>query len=125
VEEGLRPVGTKPPYILQSSCIRKVPYDCLVSFETNRYSVPRQYVSREVDIQPGPNNEIRIFLNGSLIAQHQRVLGRYKVIANREHYRNILKKPEPQPPLRWDGGNPEVQIRNLDVYAAIGGELHG
>lgn len=124
-EECLRPIGAKPPYILQSSCIRKVPNDCLVSFESNRYSVPWQYVNREVDVQPGPNNEIKIFYNGNLIAQHQRINGRFKVIADQEHYHNILKKPESKPINHWNGVNPEVQIRNLSVYEAIGGDLHG
>jgi transposase len=38
-EENLRPFGTKPPLIIQGSAMRKVPADCLVSFESNRYSV--------------------------------------------------------------------------------------
>ncbi|MHA1285723.1 MAG: Mu transposase domain-containing protein, partial [Promethearchaeota archaeon] len=30
----------KPPYALQHRVIRHVAKDCLVSFQTNRYSVP-------------------------------------------------------------------------------------
>lgn len=124
-EENLRPFGTKPLFIIQNSYIRKVPADCLVSFETNRYSVPWQYVNREVEIQPGPNNVIQIYYNGSLIAQHLRVNEKHKVIIEGEHYRNILKQPETNPLSRWNGVNPDVEVRNLSVYEELGGELHG
>ncbi|CLR11571.1 integrase catalytic subunit [Mycobacterium tuberculosis] len=124
-EENLRLIGTRPPFIIQSSYLRKVPADCLVSFETNRYSVPWQYVNREVEIQPGPNNVLRIYYDGSLIAQHLRVNDKHKVIIEREHYRNILKQPETNPLSRFSSINPDVEIRNLSVYEELGGEVHG
>lgn len=125
LEENLRPFGTKPPFMIQSSAMRKVPADCLVSFESNRYSVPWQYVNREVEVQPGLDNTLRIYYNGNLIAQHFRTSDKHKVILDKEHYRNILKTSKPDTLSRWNDVNPEVEIRSLSIYAALGGEIHG
>lgn len=124
-DERLHPTGARPPFILQETHLRKVPADCLVSFETNRYSVPWQYANREVEVQPGPGQTVRIFHQGSLIAQHARIDGKYKVNMDHEHYRGLLKKPEPMRAFRWDKVNPEVQVRNLEVYETLGGECLG
>jgi hypothetical protein len=42
---------TKPAYTIQERSIRTVSRDCLVAFETNRYSVPHRRVGRQVEVQ--------------------------------------------------------------------------
>jgi transposase len=108
----------RPSYILQTSTLRKVPSDCLVSFNSNRYSVPWRYAGKTVDVQNSPEATVRIYHEGNLIAAHDLIKGKYQVSLNKEHYRNILvRKPELQPVH-------EVQIRPLAVYELIacGGE---
>lgn len=123
-EENLRPVGNKPPYTLQVMEVRKVAADSLVSFESNRYSVPWQYVNKEIEIQKGPQDTILIYHQGTLITHHTVASAKYQVIINKDHYRGILKgksiRLTPQKPAY-----PEVEIRNLTVYEAVGGEMHG
>lgn len=127
--ETLRSVAGKPAYLLQESQIRKVATDCLVSFETNRYSVPWQYVNQTVDIQVGPDGWINIYQAGKLIAQHRRAEAKHQVLMDSEHYRNLLHKPKLQ---ECRISNPlllhtEVQVRSLDIYEslAIGGGANG
>jgi transposase len=52
-EECLRGHRGRPPYVLQTSLLRTVGQDCLVTVETNRYSVPPTYVGQRVEVQWG------------------------------------------------------------------------
>lgn len=117
-EEKLNPVR-RPSYILQTIALRKVPSDCLVSFNSNRYSVPWRYAGKTVDVQNGPESTVRIYHEGNLIAAHDRIEGKHQVSSDKEHYRNILTRKSHLPPMH------EVQIRPLDVYELIacGGEV--
>ena len=47
--------------------------DCLVSFQTNRYSVPHRFVGQQVEVQ-SDHDFIRIYHQGELIALHPRRL---------------------------------------------------
>ena len=123
-EENLRPIGNKPPYELQVLEVRKVAADSLVSFESNRYSVPWQYVNREVEVQKGPPDTVLIFHQGQLIAQHPNASIKYQVIINKDHYKSILKRRSKRL-LSQNTCYPEVVIRDLAVYEAIGGEMNG
>lgn len=46
IEEKLNKVTR--PYLLEQNNIRKVENDCLVSYKSNKYSVPPKYIGRQV-----------------------------------------------------------------------------
>ncbi len=50
----------KPYYIIQERVVRQVTKDCLVTFETNRYSVPYLYAGRKVEVE-SELDQIRIY----------------------------------------------------------------
>ncbi len=121
--ENLRPHISSPPYVLQLWQIRRVAADCLISYASNRYSVPWRYVHQTVELQER-GDLISIYHQGVLINTHRKAESKHQVIMNMEHYRglsnnhNSAKKAVPLP---------EVEVRNLDIYALLaeGGDLVG
>lgn len=121
--ENLRLHISRPPYVLQLWHIRRVATDCLVSYASNRYSVPWKYVHQTVELQDF-SNQISIYHQGVLIATHCKAEIKHQVIMNMEHYRGLSNSnysTEKTVPL------PEVEVRSLDIYALLaeGGDLVG
>jgi transposase len=71
---------------------RKVSWDCLVSYEGSRYSVPAGYASKMVWVLPSHGSHIQV-VNGrrETIAEH--ALSRVKgaTVINREHYASLRR----------------------------------
>jgi transposase len=130
-EEHLRSHLGQPPYILQASLLRTVARDCLVTVETNRYSVPAAYVGQSVEVQWGAGETVQIYHQGTLIATHPRAHGHHQRCVDLAHYA-MLRRPvppagatqssEPVRPTNWPGALPEVAVRELAVYEALLGE---
>jgi hypothetical protein len=78
-DERLRTYPGRPPYLLQTSLVRTVARDCLVTVETNRYSVPATYVGHRVEVQWGPGDTVQIYHRGTLIATHARAQGQHQL----------------------------------------------
>ncbi len=117
--ERLRPVAGQPPYQLQPVQVRQVATDCLVTVDTNRYSVPWRFVGATVEVQPGPADTWQIYYQGTLIATHSRHGGRHRVCTEPTHYAG-LRGGLPVPAARWGmAPPPEVEVRDLTVYAAF------
>jgi transposase len=125
--EALRSISGKRPYLLQECQLRKVAADCLVSYQSSRYSVPWKYIHQTVDIQDSLDGSLCIYHQGALIAKHPKSARKHQVVMSPEHYRGLLKKPIPKEPLRLVSLQPDVQVRNLQVYEslAVGGVLYG
>lgn len=51
---------------------RPVSLDCLVSFEGHQYSVPFIHVRREAEVRGGMDGQVRIVVDGTVVAQHPR-----------------------------------------------------
>ena len=105
---------------------RKVPPDALVSYDTNRYSVPIRYVGHVVQVQDDKNGILRFFAEGHVIAEHLKCNGRYQVVTNKKHFEGIRKAsghkvPQPMPRLVSNPA-PEVLQRPLSVYESIADE---
>lgn len=99
---------------------RKVPADALVSYQTNRYSVPYRLVGQNIQIQDDKNGMLRFYSEGTRIADHPKSTGRYEVIINKKHFEGIRtasqnKVPQPTPRL-VSNPTPEVVQRPLSVY---------
>lgn len=123
--ERLRSVAGRPPYRIQHVRVRQVATDCLVTVETNRYSVPWRFVGATVEVQPGPEDTLQIYHRGDLIATHPRHPGRHRVCMDPGHYAGLgpRRPPPPSPPgpavSLWGVPAPEVEVRDLAVYAAL------
>jgi len=64
---------------------RKVYHDCHIYVEYNYYSVPFEYVGKDVDIEMD-NKLLRIFYQGKEIAVHPKQQGRGSFCTNQSHY---------------------------------------
>jgi hypothetical protein len=65
--------------------VRKVYHDCHIYVEYNYYSVPFEYVGKEVDIELS-KNLLKVFYQGKEIAVHPKADGRGKFSTNKNHY---------------------------------------
>jgi transposase len=129
LEERLRPHHGRPPYRLYTVLCRKVASDCLVTVETNRYSVPPAYVGRTVEVHWSPEGAIQIYHQGTLIATHPRAHGQHQLYVDPGHYQALRRHPpEPSAPpgpeeslalTAWTSPFPEVAIRPLACYEAL------
>ena len=61
----------------------------LVTFETNRYSVPHPYASQMLTLKANVQ-EVFIFDQDQLIARHKRSFQKYQLIEDRKHYQGLL-----------------------------------
>lgn len=121
--ENLRPLTGRPPYVLQVWQMRRVATDCLVSYASNRYSVPWRYVHQTVELQER-GDLISIYHRGVLIATHRKAESKHQVIMDMEHYRGLSNKHDATKRI---APLPEVEVRSLDIYASLaeGGALVG
>ena len=122
--ELLVPTGNKAPYRFQERVVRVVARDCLVAFETNRYSVPLRFVGKTVEVQSW-HDRVLIFHEGKLVVSHLRCEGKYRQRIEKEHYAGIFYREE-LPSLRmlaFDHGPlcapEEVEVRDLSFYERV------
>jgi transposase len=128
-DERLRSHQGKAPYHLHTILVRKVALDCLVTVDTNRYSVPPAYVGRLVDVQWGPDAMVQIYHGGILIATHPRADGQHQLCIDPIHYQALRQQhpippalhghPSPLPLTSWPQPFPEVEVRELACYEAL------
>lgn len=125
-EERLRSHVGLLPYVVQQSLLRTVARDCLVTVETNRYSVPVAYVGQTVDVQWGAEGTVQIYHRDTLIATHPRASGPHQLCLDPAHYRPLrtqgplrAEHPAPLTLTAWEGPCPEVVVRELAAYEAL------
>jgi transposase len=125
--EALLPSAGQGRFRLQARLARIVAEDYLVSFETNRYSVPFHLIGRTVEVQR-EGGELRIFHRDRLVASHPLLAGRHQLRILPEHgpgpvMRNVrrLRSAAAPPHLAWSGPG-EVEVRDLAVYDRLAGE---
>jgi transposase len=106
-------------YVLEERAVRHVSKDCLVAFETNRYSVPYRLAGKRVEVLTD-GEMIKIYHSGELISSHPRIEGSYLSSIDKSHYWGLYKHAKPSPPPAE-----EVEIRDLAVYQNLleGGAL--
>jgi transposase len=109
----------RPAYVLEERAVRHVSKDCLVAFETNRYSVPYRLAGKRVEVLTD-GEMIKIYHSGELISSHPRIEGAYQASIDKSHYWGLYKHAEPSAPPAG-----EVEIRDLAVYQNLleGGAL--
>ncbi len=99
---------------------RKVSFDCFVSYQANRYSVPFKWVGQTVFIQDDKNGHLRIYVENACIAKHTKITGQHQTAICPEHVKG-LSQPTTQSqtaslPRLVGSADPEVSERPLDVY---------
>lgn len=124
-EEHLVQTRGHRPYVLIDAITRTVAKDCLVTYRTNRYSVPARHVGKAVDLIASAE-ELKVFLNGEMVARHALRGGRFEVATDKAHYAELFKRRARPPELPslvvpW----PDVEVRPLAIYEqlAAGGAL--
>jgi hypothetical protein len=127
LEEALISTVAQPPYVVEEPVRRVVASDCLVSYQTNRYSVPHRYVGQMADLVISPDR-LKVFINHDLVADHVLTPLRFQRIIVPGHYAGLWK-PEVKSvagstpvaiPVAW----PDVEVRSLQDYElAAGGAL--
>lgn len=88
IEEHLNKLERE--YFIETNSIRKVENDCLFSFRGNRYSVPSDYVKRNV-IVVCFDNIVVVYCDGKTIATHPLSDGSNKTIISPSHYNKLIK----------------------------------
>jgi transposase len=112
----------QPPFRLEAVQRRVVADDYLVSFETNRYSVPFRLIGQEVEIQR-QRGQLELRHRGAVIATHALLAGKYQVTILPEHGPGPIARTQrsrrstPAAPTAPPAG--DVEIRDLQWYDAL------
>ena len=88
-QDELRPLPQYPFETAKCSSARVNAFSTVL-FRTNSYSVPTDFVGKTVGIKAYPE-KIRIFCEGALIAEHERVFGLHQKKYCLEHYLPLLE----------------------------------
>ena len=88
-KEGLNPL--KREYIIDQINLRRVQKDCLISYAGNQYSVPSEYVGKDVAVI-GLDNMLACYHEGKQIALHRLSYQKKDMVVNAHHYRRLTVK---------------------------------
>lgn len=124
--ENLSPIA--PEAFLQTDLqSRKVSNDCVVSYESNYYSVPFQYAGLRVGLKDHRNGTIEIFdESGTRIASHAKSTGKHQYQKNKKHFEGITQsqnKNASKAPILIPEQTPKVHQRPLEVYDSLVNEV--
>ncbi|NTU51539.1 MAG: IS21 family transposase [Candidatus Aminicenantes bacterium] len=112
-------VKDRRAYALEERSLRYVPKDCLVAYQTNRYSVPCRLAGKRVEVLTD-GEMIKIYHSGELVSCHPRLEGAHQSSVDRTHYVGLIKAAKPAAAPQDD-----VEVRDLAVYERLaeGGAL--
>jgi len=87
--EGLNPLSRE--YIIDKINLRRVQKDCLISYAGNQYSVPAEYVGKDVAVV-ALDNMLAAYYAGKQIAIHRISYQKKDMVVNARHYRKMTVK---------------------------------
>jgi len=122
--EKLIPVDRRPPAPRERVVIRRVPSDCYVALETNRYPVPFEWVRRDVEVQVLAQ-EIVIRSAAAEPVRHERIAGSHQLARWHGAPRRLPKAASmsvPGPPHLdpiYPAAVGEVVVRSLSCYEEV------
>lgn len=87
--ENLSPL--KREYIIDKINLRRVEKDCLISYAGNKYSVPAEYVGKDVAVIV-LENMLAAYFEGKQISIHKLSYSKNTLNVNKEHYKSMLVK---------------------------------
>ena len=88
-KEGRSPL--KREYIIDKINLRRVQKDCLISYAGNQYSVPAEYVGKDVAVV-ALDNMLAAYYEGKQIALHRISYQKKDMVVNPQHYRRLTLK---------------------------------
>ena len=88
-KEGLNVLSRE--YIIDKINLRRVQKDCLISYAGNQYSVPAEYVGKDVAVV-ALDNVLAAYHEGKQIATHRISYIRKDMVVNPSHYRKVTVK---------------------------------
>jgi transposase len=94
----------KQSFFSSQRVFRKVSWDCLISVDGSRYSVPHLYAGKQVCIATYLGEKLRVFnLANELIATHMLSIHKGKTIIDQKHYEGLRPVlPNSAPCIRED-----------------------
>lgn len=114
-QQALSPFGNHPSYLRVRHMTRKVASDGRIDVDTNRYSVPPQFIGATLDVMI-ESDTLQVLFEDRVLAEHAIHPGRHQIIEDPEH---VVSYREGKAFL----GKPSEIRRPLSHYAAIvGGE---
>ena len=125
--ENLLPINQES-FLLTDLQSRKVASDCVISFESNYYSVPFQFAGRYVGVKDLKNGTIEIYDElGKSIASHPKVLGKHLYQKNKKHFEGIPSWSQNnnagKAPILIPDQTPKVHQRPLEIYDSLVNEV--
>lgn len=81
----------KREYIIDKINLRRVEKDCLISYAGNKYSVPAEYVGKDVAVIV-LENMLAAYFEGKQISIHKLSYSKNTLNVNKEHYKTMLLK---------------------------------
>lgn len=120
IEEHLNKVLR--PYYIEQNSLRKVGKDCLFSYRNNKYSVPSDFINRNIIVAEF-NNLVVAYCDGYTIATHPLSKGKNQMIIAKSHYDKLLtrqsKEYDEQNTLYnendYDSSISNIDLRKYDV----------
>ena len=88
-KESLNPL--KREYIIDKINLRRVQKDCLISYAGNQYSVPAEYVGKDVAVV-ALDNLLAAYHEGKQIALHRLSYQKKDIVVNAHHYQRLTIK---------------------------------
>ena len=123
-QSALIATGGQPGFRLEASQPRRVADDYLVSFETNRYSVPFTLIGQTVEVTRR-GGRLHLTHRGQRVAEHDELPGKYQLRILPEHGPGAIARTArrvhsaPFADRAGRGALPEVEIRDLEIYDTL------
>jgi len=113
-KEGLNPL--KREYMIDKINLRRVYKDCLISYAGNQYSVPAEYVGKDVAVV-ALDNMLAAYHEGKQIALHRLSYQKRDMVVNASHYSRLTMKQsfEVENTLLDDGKIIDFPVRPHDL----------
>jgi hypothetical protein len=111
------PLSTlKREYIIDKLNYRKVENDCLISYANNKYSIPSEYVGKEVAVIV-LDNVLAAYYQGKQVALHRISYQKRDMVVNPTHYRRLTVKQSFETENTLFNGDhlPDYPIHYLDL----------
>jgi len=112
--EGLNPI--KREYIIDKINLRRVQKDCLISYSGNQYSVPSEYVGKDVAVI-GLDHMLAAYYEGKQVALHRISNQKREMVINTGHYRrlHIKERADTENPLMDNDNSIDFPIPPYDL----------
>jgi transposase len=122
-KERLNPLSRQ--YLIDKINLRRVEKDCLISYAGNKYSVPAEYVGKDVAVV-GLDNMLAAYFEGKQIALHKISYQKKDMVVNPSHYRRLtIRQTFDIENTLLEGGNVidfPIKAPDLNTYDEVIGE---